>query len=241
VRLKVDAIVAGGSSSTRAAEEATTSIPIVMAMDPDPVSNGFVASPARPGGNISGMSTLGRGPSGKRLELLKETAPSVSGAAVRGDAIYVGNAETLRETEPAAGVLAVRLGYLHLQDHKDLAALVQAASKGRPDAAVVLGGPGFISQRRQLVDLAAPGRLSAMYPFPEFVEGGGLMSYAVSVTDAYRRAAAYVDKILKEAKPADLPVEQPTVFDFLVNLQTARALGLSIPPSVLAQATEINQ
>ncbi len=239
VRLKVNIIVTGGSTSTRAAKEVTTTIPIVMAQAPDPVGSGFVASLARPGGNITGLSTLAPGLSGKRLELLKESVPRLSRVAVFGDSNFVGNAQALRETELTARALAVQLQYLDLQGHKDIETLFQAASKRRPDAVVVLGGPGFISQRTQVADLAAKNRLPAIYISPEYVEAGGLMMYGVRVTDLYRRAATYVDKILKGAKPADLPVEQPVKFELVINLKAAKQIGLTIPPNVLARADKM--
>ena len=240
VRLKVDLIVSpGGAPTTRAAKEATITIPIVMAQDGDPVGSGFVASLARPGGNITGLSTLAPELSGKQLELLKEIVPRLSRVAVLGTSTRPGTAQQLRETELAAGALGVKLQYLDVLDPKDIETAFRAASKGRADAVLVLGGPLFTFQRTQFVELAAKSRLPAIYPSPEFVEAGGLMTYSVSRIDLHRRAATYVDKILKGAKPADLPVEQPTKFELVINLKTARQIGLTIPPNVLARADKV--
>ena len=239
VRLNVEVIVTGGSTSTRAAKKVTTTVPIVMAQVNDPVGNGFVASLARPGGNMTGLSTLYPEISGKRLELLKEIVPKLSRVAVFGDSTNPGNAQSLRETELAAAAFGVQLQYLDVPGPKDIETAFRAASKGRADAVLVLGGPVVQSHRTQIVDLAAKSRLPATYNVPEFVEDGGLMSYGVSVNDLYRRAATDVDKILKGAKPADLPVEQPTKFEFVINLKAAKQIGLTIPPNVLARADKV--
>ena len=239
VRLKVDVIVTAGPAATRAAKEATSTIPIVMAQDNDPVGNGFVASLARPGGNITGLSTLAPEISGKRLELLKEIVPKLSRVAVLGTSTNPGNAQSLKEMELAAGAFGVQLQYLDVLDPKDIETAFRAASKGRADAVLVLASPVLNSQRTQIADLAVKNRLPAIYSTPEFVEAGGLMSYGASFTDLYRRAATYVDKILKGAKPADLPVEQPTKFEFIINLKAAKQIGLTIPPNVLARADRV--
>ena len=239
VRLKVDVIVTAGSGATRPAKAATVNIPIVMAQDDDPVANGFVASLARPGGNITGLSTLSPEISGKQLELLKEIVPKLSRVAVFGSSIAPGNAQALKEIELAAGAFGVKLQYLEVRDPKDIETAFRAASKGRADAVLVLPSPITLSQRRQIVDLAAKSRLPAIYWATEFVEAGGLMTYSVSFTDLFRRAATYVDKILKGAKPADLPVEQPRKFEFVINLKTAKALGLTIPRQVLLRADQV--
>ena len=238
VRLKVDVIVTGGSISTRRAKEATVTIPIVMFQDNDPVGNGFVASLARPGGNITGLSNLVSDLSGKRLELLKEIVPKLSRVAVFGDSTP-GNAQSLKETELAAGALRVQLQYLDVLSPKDIETAFRAASKGRADAVLVLAGSIFNSHRTQITELAVKSRLPASYSNPSYVEDGGLMSYGASVTDLYRRAATYVDKILKGTKPADLPVEQPTKFELIINLKTAKQIGLTIPPNVLARADKV--
>jgi ABC-type uncharacterized transport system substrate-binding protein len=207
VRLNVEVIVTGGSTSSGAAKKVTTTVPIVMAQVNDPVGSGFVASLARPGGNMTGLSTLVPELSGKRLELLKEIVPKLSRVAVFGDSSAPGNAQALKETELAAKAFKVQLQYLNVPSPEDIESAFRAASKGRADAAFVLGSPVLISQRAQVVDLAAKSPFPAIYSATEFVEAGGLMSYGVSVIDLYRRAATYVDKILKGAKPADLPVD----------------------------------
>jgi ABC-type uncharacterized transport system substrate-binding protein len=240
VRLKVDIIVTGGSSPTRAAKEATTTIPIVMSNDNDPVGNGFVASLARPGGNITGLSTLAPELSGKRLELLKETVPKLSRMAVFGTSTQPGNAQLLKEVELIAKAFGVKLQYLDVLGSKDIATAFRAATKGRADAVLMLL-PGRVasSQRTQIPELAVKSRLPAIYPQSVYVEAGGLMSYGVSLNDLDRRAATYVDKILKGAKPADLPVEQPVKFELIINLKGAKQIGLTIPPNVLARADRV--
>jgi putative ABC transport system substrate-binding protein len=239
VRLKIDVIITSGPSVTRAAKEATVTIPIVMTNDNDPVGNGFVASLARPGGNITGLSTLGRELSGKRLELLKEIVPRLSRVAVLGTSTSPGNAQNLKEMELAAEVLAVKLQYLDVLAPKDIETAFGAARTGRAEAILVLDSSVFGAQRTQIVGLAAKSRLPAIYHRSGFVEAGGLMSYGVSFTDMDRRAATYVDKILKGAKPADLPVEQPTKFEFIINLKAAKQIGLTIPPNVLVRADRV--
>jgi len=205
VRLKVEIIVvAGGASWVQAAKDANKTIPIVFAQEADPVGSGFVASLARPGGNITGLSTLGPELAGKRLELLKETVPKLSRVAVLGTSTIRGHARFLKEQEPAAVTLGVKLQFLDILDPKDIESAFRAASKGRADGLLVLSGPVLNSHRTQVLDLAVKSRLPAIYNFPEFVEAGGLMTYGVSNTDLSRRAATYVDKILKGAKPADL-------------------------------------
>ncbi len=239
VRLKVDVIVTGGPTSNRAAKKATLTIPIVMAYDNDPVGNGFVTSLARPGGNITGLSTLAPEISGKQLELLKETVPRLSRVAVLGNSTNPGNPQSLKEIELAAGALGVKLESLDVLDPKDIESVFRSAGKGRVDALLVLASSIFNSHRTQIIDLALKNRLPAIYPYPEFVEDTGLMTYSVSFTDLFRRAATYVDKILKGAKPADLPVEQPKKFEFIINLQAAKQIGLTIPPNVLARADKV--
>ena len=240
VRLKVDIIVTGGGATTRAGKEATTTIPIVMTQDGDPVANGFVASLARPGGNITGLATLAPELSGKRLELLKEIVPRLSRVAVLGNSAQPGNAQTLREVELAAKAFGVQLQYLDVLGPKDIATAFRAAGKGQADAVLILS-PGLVatSERPQIANLAVKSRLPVIYDRPEPVESGGLMSYGVSTADLDRRAAVFVDKILKGAKPADLPVEQPTKFEFVINLKTAKQIGLTIPPNVLARADRV--
>jgi putative tryptophan/tyrosine transport system substrate-binding protein len=239
VRLKVDIIVSAGPQSTRAVKEATVTIPIVMAFDFDPVGNGFVASLARPGGNITGLSTLAPEISGKQLELLKEIVPGLSRVAVLGNSTDPGNAQVVGETERAAVALTVHHLYLDVRAPADIETAFRAASKGRADAVLSLSSFLFISQRKQLVDLAVKSRLPAIYDRREYVEDGGLMSYGVSQPDLFRRAATYVDKILKGAKPADLPVEQPKKFEFIINLKAAKQIGVTVPPNVLARADKV--
>jgi putative ABC transport system substrate-binding protein len=239
VRLKVDVIVTGRQAITRAAKNATNTIPIVMAQDGDPVGNGFVASLARPGGNITGLSNFAPEIGGKQLELLKEIIPKLSRVAALGNSTEPNNAQILKETEIAAGAFGVKLEYLDVLSPKDIETAFRAASKGRAEAVLVLQSRVFNTQRKQIVELAVTGRLPAIYSSREYVEGGGLMTYGVSFTDLYRRAATYVNKILKGAKPADLPVEQPTKFEFIVNLKAAKQIGLTIPPNVLARADRV--
>ena len=239
VRLKVDVIVTTGPAPTRPAKEATSTIPIVMAFDNDPVGNGFVASLARPGGNITGLSTLAPEISGKQLEVLKEIVPRLSRVAVLGSSTTPGNAQSLKETELAAGAFGVKVQYLDVRDPKDIDTAFRATGKGRADAILVLTSPVFNPYRTEIADLAVKNRLPAIYSTPEFVEDGGLMTYGVSITDLYRRAATYVDKILKGAKPVDLPVEQPTKFEFIINLKAAKQIGLTIPPNVLVRADKV--
>ena len=239
VRLKVDVIVSGGPGATRPAKEATNTIPVVMTFDNDPVGNDFVASLARPGGNITGLSTLAPEISGKQLELLKEIVPKLSRVAVLGSSTNPGNAQALKETELAAGALGVRLQQLDIRSPTDIEPAFREASKGHANALLVLGSPVLASQRTQFADLAVKSRLPAIYSRSEFVEDGGLMSYAVSFTDLDRRAATYVDKILKGRKPADLPVEQPKKFEFVINLKAVKQIGLTFSPNVLARADKV--
>jgi ABC-type uncharacterized transport system substrate-binding protein len=239
VRLKVDVIVTAGGASTRPAKEATVTIPIVMASDNDPVGSGFVASLARPGGNITGLSQMAPELAGKRLELLKEIVPKLSRVAVLGELKNPGNAQALRETELAAGAFGVQLQSFDVRGPKDIETGFQAAIKGRADAVLMLGGPVATAQRVQIVEIAAKNRLPAIYPQSDYMDVGGLMFYGPSISDLFRRAATYVDKILKGAKPADLPVEQPTTFEFIINLKAAKQIGLTIPPNVLVRADRV--
>ena len=239
MRLKVDVIVTAAPSSTRAVKKATSTIPNVMAYDTDPVGNGFVASLARPAGNITGLSSLAPEISGKQLELLKEIVPRLSHVAVLKSPTLPGHVRVLKEMELAAGALKVKLQYLDVRGPKDIETAFREARKARADAVVVLASPILESARTQVADLAAKSRLPAIYHVSEFVEAGGLMSYGVSFIDLYRRAATYVDKILKGAKPADLPVEQPMKFEFIINLKAAKQIGLTVPPNVLARADKV--
>jgi len=239
VHLKVDIIVTGGRSATRADKEATSTIPIVMAQDPDPVGTGFVASLAQPGGNITGLSNLRPELSGKRLELMKEIVAKLARLAVLGTSSVPGNAQSLKEMELGASAVRVQLQYLDVLGPKEIETVFRAASKGRADAVLVLGSPFLLSHRIQVVDLALKSQLPAIYYSTEFVEDGGLMSYGVNINDLFRRAATYVDKILKGTKPADLSVEQPTKYELVINLKTAKQIGLTIPQSVLYRADRV--
>jgi putative ABC transport system substrate-binding protein len=239
VGLNVEVIVAAGPTPTRAAKQATKTIPIVMAFDIDPVGSGLVASLARPGGNITGLSTLAPEIRGKHLELLKEIVPRLTHVAVLETSTIPGNAQELKVVELAAKPLNVQLQHVEVRDPKDIETAFRAASKGRADAVLVGTSRVLFSHQTQVADLAAKYRLPAMYIEQEFVLAGGLMTYATSITDLYRRAATYVDKILKGAKPAELPIEQPTKFEFIVNLKAAKQIGLTIPPNVLARADKV--
>jgi putative ABC transport system substrate-binding protein len=238
VRLKLDAIVTSGPTATHAFKEATNTIPIVMTNDPDPVGDGIIASLARPGGNITGLSSLALELNGKRLELLKEVVPKLSRLAVlRVPTSLAG--KQVRELELAAKAFAVTLQYLDVLDSKNIETTFQAVSKGRADGVLVLASGSIAAQRAQVIDLAVKNRLPAIYHEPRYVEAGGLMSYGVSLLNLDWRAATYVDKILKGAKPADLPVEQPTKFELIINLKAAKRIGLTIPPNVLVRADRV--
>ena len=239
VRLKVDVIVAEAPTSTRSAKQATVTIPIVMMFDDDPVGSGFVASLARPGGNITGLSTLSPEISGKQLELLKEIVPKLSRVGVLGDVTRPGIPQALREINIAAAAFRVQVQYLEVRESNDIEIAFRAASKERVDAVLVLGSPVLTSQRKQVIELAVKSRLPAIYARQEPVEDGGLMSYGVSIADLSRRAATYVDEILKGAKPADLAVEQPKNFELIINLKAAKQIGLTIPSNVLARADKV--
>ena len=239
VQLKFDIIVTGGPTVTAAARTATKTIPIVMAQDSDPVGNGFVASLARPGGNITGLSNFSPAISGKRLELLKEINPKIARVAVIGSSPEPGNSLALTETEHAAKGLAVKLNYLDVREPQDVESAFKRATSSRADAALVLAGAVFNSHRSRLIELANASRLPTIYAQSEVPESGGLIYYGASINDLFRRAAVMVDKILKGAKPADLPIESPTKFEFVINLKTAKQIGLTIPPNVLVRADRV--
>jgi putative ABC transport system substrate-binding protein len=242
VRLKVDVIVTGGENATRAVKQATSTIPIVMAQSGDPVAAGFVTSLAQPGGNITGLSRLSPELDGKKLELLKDIIPKLSRVAVFGTSTSRDwdHAQRLREWERAAAALGVKLQYLDVLDPKDYETAFRASAKERAEAILVqVWGPVLTPQIKKFVELAVKNRFPAIYPDRRHVEAGGLMTYGVSEPDLDRRTAAYVDKILKGAKPADLPVEQPTKFEFIINLKAAKQIGLTIPPNVLARADRV--
>jgi putative ABC transport system substrate-binding protein len=239
VRLKVDVIVTGGSTDTRAAKGATSTIPIVMTNDSDPVGTGIVASLARPGGNITGLATLSSELDGKRLELLKETLPGLSDVvALRGPGPQRSTV-TLKETEDAARSLGLKLQFQDVKEPDDLNRAFEAIAKARAGALMVTGGPFGSANRKRIVEFAVKSRLPAIYYRREFVEEGALMSYDASRNDLSRRAAVFVDKILKGTRPVDLPVEQPTKFELVINLKAAKQIGLTIPPNVLARADKV--
>jgi putative ABC transport system substrate-binding protein len=240
VGLKVDAIVAVGAGDVRIAKDATTTIPIVMVQGGDPVGSGFVASLARPGGNITGLATLRPELSGKRLELLTEIVPKLSRVAFFASSASPDYAQVLKEAELAAGALGVKLQSLDIRSPKDFEPSFQGALRGQAEAVLVrVQGPILSPNRREFAEHAVKSRLPAIYEGLEEVEAGGLMSYGVNFLDLYRRAAVYVDKILKGAKPEDLPVEQPMKFEFVINLKAAKQIGLTIPPNVLASADKV--
>ena len=240
VLAKVDVIVAVGAGDIRIAKEATAIIPIVMIQGGDPVGSGFVASLARPGRNITGLATLRPELSGKRLELLKEVVPKLSRVAVFASSASPDYAQVLKEAELAAGSLELKLQPFDIRNPKDFETVFQAALKTRAEAVLVrVRGPILSPYRKEFAELAAKSRLPAIYEGVEEVEAGGLMSYGVNFTDLYRRAAVYVDKILKGREPADLPVEQPTKFSFVINLKSAKEIGLTIPPNVLVRADKV--
>ncbi len=239
VGLKVDIIVTSGPIQTPFVKKATSSIPIVMAFDNDPVGNGFVDSLARPGGNTTGLSTYAPEISQKRLGLLKEIIPRLSRVAVLGNSSEPGDAQMLREARKAATQLKVMLQYLDILSPRDIETAFQNAHKERAEAVLKLTNPIATQHRAQVIKHAEEYRLPAIYDRAEFVEDGGLMSYGVSSTDLFRRAATYVDKILKGFKPAELPVEQPTKFELVINLKAAKQIGMTIPQSVLFRAAKV--
>jgi putative ABC transport system substrate-binding protein len=241
VRLSVDVFVTEGAAAARAAENATSVIPIVIGNASDPVGSGLVASLARPGGNVTGLSTQNRAITAKRLELLKEVAPTASRVAVLWNPSSPGPALQLEETRAAGTALRVTLLVLEVREADDIDRAFTAMGKESAGALLVTADPLFRTQQRRISKLAMENLLPAIYPSRESVDAGGLMSYATNFDGLYRRAAVYVDKILKGAKPAELPVEQPTTFEFVINLKTAQALGLTIPQHVLLQATEVIQ
>jgi len=239
VRIKVDVIVAGSTQSIDAARQATRTIPIVFPVTFDPVESGFVASLARPGGNLTGLSTVNPDAAAKRVELMKEVMPRISRLAVLRNPTNSGSQFPLKETEAGAKRLAIRLQVLEARGADQLAGAFGTAAKGRADALIVLADALFFAQRGQVAELAIKHRLPSMFDDAQSVEAGGLISYGANLSDLFRRSAVYVDKILKGAKPADLPVEQPKQFEFIINLKTAKRIGLTIPPNVLARADKV--
>ncbi len=239
VRLKVDLIVTRGTPAVLAAKSSARTIPVVMAASGDPVGTGVVAGLARPGGNVTGLSVLSTELSAKRLELIREMVPRVSRIAALLNMSHPANPPQWKEVETAARSLGVQPQLLDVRRPEDLGRAFDTAIRQRAGALVVGLSPLTRANREAIADLAAKHRLPAIYASREFVDGGGLISYGVSYPDLYRRAASFVDKIFKGAKPADLPVEQPTKFELVINAKTAKALGLTIPPSLLLRADEL--
>jgi ABC-type uncharacterized transport system substrate-binding protein len=239
VRSQVDVIVTGGTPPTKALKNATRTIPIVMAIVGDPVAAGLVDSLARPGGNATGFSIVATDLSGRRLQLLKEIVPGLSSVAVMSNLANPQSQMELRETQSAARRLDLRLHSVPISADTSIENAFEKIKKEPVQALIVVTDAILYSQRSQILDLAAGNRLPAMYPYRDFPEAGGLMSYAPSDRDLFRRAASYVDRILKGANPGDLPVEQPTKFELVINLKTAKALGLAVPPTLLASADEV--
>ena len=237
VRLKVDVMFTGGQSTVRAVMRATKTIPIVMVTG-DAVGNGFINSLARPGGNVTGLSFLSPEVRGKQMELLKETFPKITRIAVLLDPAVVGSTDSVNDVEIGRQV-GLQALILEVRGPKELESAFKTAIEKRVGAVLIRAHPLFSINRKSVVDLAAKTRLPAMYPWKEFVQAGGLMTYGPNLQDLYRRAATYVDKILKGSKPADLPVEQPNKFELLINLKTAKALGLTIPPVVMMRAEKV--
>src|SRR5262250_197342 len=240
VRLKVNVIVATVTPAAMAAKKATQTIPIITVTTADPVGSRLVASLAHPAGNVTGLSLVpGLEMSGKQLELLKEAVPKLTQVAVLIDPGNEPTARFLKEAEKAASSLVLHLRAVEARNADELNSAFSAINKKRPDALLVIASPILSANRTQIARFATSSRLPAMYPYSEFVDAGGLMSYGPHQPDLYRRAATYVDKILKGANPADLPVEQPKKFEFIINLKAAKQIGLTIPPNVLAQADRI--
>jgi len=237
VRLKVHLIVTTGGTATEAAKQATTLIPIVFTQVGAPEKQGFVASLARPGGNITGLTNIAEDLSGKRLELLKETRPKLSRVAVLWDSAT--GRHSSKATEEAARLLGVQIQILVATERNDFDRAFEAATKGRAGAMTVLSSGIFHTHREALVGLSAKNQLPTVYDHKDYTESGGLMSYGPNVPEMFRRAATYVDKILKGTKPADLPVEQPMKFEFVINLKTAKQIGVTIPPNVLVRAGKV--
>jgi putative ABC transport system substrate-binding protein len=241
VRLDVDVLVAHPTIAVRAAKQATAAIPIVIPASADPVGAGLVASLARPGGNITGSTFISSEISGKRLELLKQVIPRARRVVALANPANPATALQLSEAQTAARGLGVTLDVLAVRGAAELDGAFAALRRGNPEAVIVIDDPTLGSLRTRIVPQIAQSRLPAVYGWRDWVDAGGLMSYGANVDEMFRRAAFYVDKILKGAKPADLPVEQPTKFELVINLKTAKALGLTIPPSLLIRADEIIQ
>ena len=239
VRLNVDIIVTGATIAVRAAMQLTGTIPIVMAGTGDPVATGLIASLARPGGNVTGLSAFGPELTTKQLELLKETFPQVSRVLFLYNGANASTVVALKELEVAAAALGVQLQASDVRGANDIEPAFSAAARRRANGLLVLREALYQANATGIVFLAAQRKLPAIYPTRQYVDVGGLMSYGISTSDLFRRVAIYVDKILKGAKPADLPVEQPTKFEFIINLKTAKQIGLTIPPNVLMRADKV--
>jgi len=239
VNLRVDVIVAGGTQAVEAARRATTTIPIVFPVTFDPVAAGFVGSLARPGGNLTGLSPLNPTVTAKRVELLREVVPHIARVAVLRNPTNSGSAFVLRETEGAAKRLGIRVQALEARRPDELEGAFRAAVTEQAGALMLISDNLFFTQQRRIIDLASRHRLPVMFDTRDFVEAGGLMSYGTDLTELFRRSATYVDKILKGARPAELPVEQAMKFELLINLKMARLIGLTIPPSVLLRADRV--
>jgi putative ABC transport system substrate-binding protein len=240
VRLKVDVIiVAGGHHTVRAAKKATASIPIVTTIGPDSVAGGLVASMARPGGNVTGLNTLTSELAAKRLELLRDVLPGIERVAVLWNPAVPDRAVELKNTQLAARTLRVEIQSLEVRRRDDLDETFKAIVKGRADALVILADPVTMTHSAKIIEFATKKRLPTMFNQKPPVDAGGLLSYGTNYKEAFRRAAMYVDKILRGAKPADLPIQQPTKFELVINMKTAKALGLTIPPSLLQRADQV--
>ena len=239
VRLNVDVIVAIGTLGPLAAMRATSTIPIVMTAAGDPLGSGLVATLARPGGNVTGMSLMAPDLGGKRLELLKELLSGLARVAVLWNAANPYPAIVFKETQAAGRTLGIEVQSLEVRGPDDFDSAFEAARKQRPDALITVEDPLTFTYQKRIADFAVADQLPSLHGLRGDVVAGGLMSYGANIADLFRRAAGYVDKILKGAKPADLPVEQPTRFELVINLKTARALGLTIPPTLLARADEV--
>jgi putative ABC transport system substrate-binding protein len=239
VGLKVDVIAASGNATISALMQATRTIPIVMISSGDPVGAGLVGSLAHPGGNVTGMANLGEGLSAKWLELLTQTGPGITRVGVLMVPNTPAHATYLRDIKSAGQRTGIGILALEVRGGDEIEGAFTALTKAHTQGLVVLPNPVTLTNQAQIVELAAKNRLPTMYPWPEFTEAGGLMAYSTNRTDMYRRSAAFVDRILKGAKPADLPIEQPTKFELVINLKTAKALGLTIPPSLLQRADQV--
>jgi putative ABC transport system substrate-binding protein len=239
VQLKVDAILASATPPALAAQKATSTIPIVFSLVADPVGSGLVASLAQPGANITGVSNINTDLAGKRLELLKETFPKLSRVTVLSNPADPISASQLKEVEMAARSLGLQLQLYEARDRKDIDEVASAWAKARPAALYVLTSQMFLGERKKIIEVVTKGRLAALFWADGFVDSGGLISYGTNVADLNRRAATYMDKILKGAKPADLPVEQPKKFEFVINLKAAKQIGVTIPPNLLARADKV--